>query len=1177
MMKQLLLLLLSLTLLSPPPARAEREIVPFRLLGENGLPDGNIRNIWQDSTGYIYLSGRYNIYRYDGYNYRMLTKAERESISIERKSRGNVAGNRFYDNLGNAVVLLPNGDIRYTDKHTKEQLQFNVVSPRMFLLTQRLMCTVITDRRGLIWVSTNGGGLVVYDRKKHTSQRYSAASSSLLDTDYIVFMTEDRDGNIWLSGEHHGVICLNIRERNYEVLDVNTTQTEKGNEVRMLCRLSDGRILVADMNGMLRQSVDELQTLQTLVAGGENYIAACLDNEGRLWLGSRLNGLNIDGQHYGEGRIDCILSDSKGRMWVCGLRNGLSLVSLRDGKYTSRPFLKDINDLDPRVMLEDRQGQIWVGTRQGLYVFRPDEIIRNPKAYKKVLPHQVMCLCLSGKQHVWAGTAGQGVFYSEKPSPTANTPFTQIAMKHGLANDNVQFVVEDAKHNLIVGTENGCSFIKPSRRQIYNLFFNDSRLRNICGERCAVLLKDGRMALGTYDDIVITGEMLGNQKKNHPVRLTRIMVNGNDSRGVDMNNLSHDKNSLTFVFSNLAYGDRQLTFYTCRLEGHDREWIDMGRDHEITYKDLPPGRYTLYVKSREMAGDGESQLLLNIRILPPWWATWWAYLIYIITAIAVGYGTYRQLHRVNKLRRAVAVERELTAYKLKFFTNISHEFRTPLTLIQGSMDKLNQLPDVSSSVRAPLSTMQRNVDRMLRLINQLLEFRRMQNNRLSLSLEKTEIVAFVYNIVQTFHDAAEQNVTLTFTPSMKSLDVYIDRGFIDKAVYNLLSNAFKYTPKGGSVAVKLRLKDERLVIVVEDTGVGVPEEMREKIFDRFLHGQINRDSLGIGLDLTAELIRTHHGIIRCEDREGGGSVFTIELPTDKGVYDDKDFLKGGTVEKNAGDNERQGFAEQVREAMPEPMNSHCVLVVEDDPEITAYLKQELGRYFNVETAGNGKEALEMLSFTDCQLIITDVMMPQMNGYELLRHLRKDDRTRHLPVVMLTALGSEDQYFKGLDAGADAYITKPFSLPLLLLQCRNLLRRDDSVKESMVKDEQPFKQKAPEIITDERDQKLLAQLMMYVDSHLADPNLGVDRFAESMGYGRTTFYQKLKALIGQTPNEYIKERRLQRAAELLKDERVTVAEVAYQVGMSTPQYLSTIFKKRFGVTPTQYQKGKNSED
>lgn len=1199
-MKRLLIALLYMT--ATTALHAESEIVAFHLTSEQGLPDNNIQRIAQDSAGYIYLLGRYATYRYDGYEFRTLSAGERQAVVPPKIPRGDVVGARFTDNKGNAVCLLADGSLSYTDTSSGLTHTFSVVEPRLFQLTQRLKCTVITDRRGLVWVSTNGSGLRIYDPKTgHLQVITRNHPRHLINTDHIISMMEDRDGNIWLSGEYHGISCLRVRERNYEVIDINTTHAEKGSEVRMLQRMSDGRILMADMVGSVSVSADELQTICQLPTDGRNYISACIDGRGRLWLGSRDNGLYIDGHHYGTGRVDCIVKDQKGRMWTCGLRGDVKACTLTaDGSYTERTFLDDIGELDPRVMLVDHRGDLWIGSRLGLFVCSPDSLTGNPKSYRQVMDCQVMCLYESSEQYIWVGTAGHGAFYGAGRQHRASQ-FTQLTTREGLSNDVVQLISETPQQHLCIGTEDGLSFVDPFKRQIHNLFFTDSRLRNIFTERSVVKLADGRMAFGSMDGIVVTDTLAeADEAAGHPLLITGLEINGTpmgemgdgqpydgDVSTIEQLELSHNENSLTFTFSNLDYGGQRLTSYECWLEGYDRDWVNLRTQNMTSYKNLRPGTYVLHVRCSEVAGrpsDAEAKLV--IRILPPWWQTWWAYLAYIIVAMVMATAIIRQVRHTAKLRQAVAVEKQLTDYKLKFFTNISHEFRTPLTLIQGSMDKLKRLPDAPSAVRTPLSNMQRNVDRMLRLINQLLEFRRMQNNKLSLALEETDIINFVYNICQGFHDTAEQKrIALSFIPAIKSYTMFIDRGFIDKAVYNLLSNAFKYTPSGGSVTVRVKVEDGRLKVIVADTGVGVPEDMREKIFDRFQRGQIERDSLGIGLDLTAELIRTHHGTIRCEENPGGGSIFTIELPADKSVYDENDFLKTEHTTLNEQTVERQGFTEQVRETLAAPMNDHRILVVEDDAEIADFLKQELGKYFHVETASDGEEAVGNSSlFTHhFSLIITDAMMPRMNGFELIRRLRKDEHTRHLPVIMLTALDAEEQQMKGMEVGADAYITKPFSMPLLIMQVRNLLQRSEDLQKATERQQEannPVDEgtkvkkalAAAQVIVDERDQKLLLQLSVWVDSHLASPDLSVDKFAEDMGYGRTNFYAKLKALTGQTPNEYIKERRLQRAYELLADERVTVAEAAYQVGMATPQYLSTTFKKRFGITPTQYQKG-----
>ena len=1216
------LLLLLTTILLTTTLHARDEIVSIKLSSQNGLPDNSVRYMQQAPSGQLLLMMRYAAYSYDGYSYRRLPQADFERLKEASLRDHSLDKEHDRDNLGNHVVMDGNA-LLYTDAKTGEQIRLNVLASGWEKLTNNLKCRVVTDREGRIWVSLNGDGLYVYNRQTRQLRHISEDDGSgLIDTDYLVYMTIDRDGRIWIAEHHYGLVCLQTVNQGYEVVMPPTdTKKERATEIRMMSRLADGRIVLSNNAGVVMQADSMLQHIVPLPSDGENYISASLDANGRLWLGSRVNGVCVDGRHYGEGRIDCILRDRSGRMWICGLNRPVAQVALDgDGRFSEQTFFTDIDKLQARMMVEDHRGDIWLATEKGLYVFRPDELLRNPKAYTQVCPEPVRCLFEDSRHMLWAGTLVSGVLMGDN-AKTRPATFSRLDRNGGLAGDVIQMIGEDGRHCICIATQTGCSVYRVETGRARTLFITDHQLRNYYEENSQALLADGRLAMGTLDGIVVLeSDAISVAKSAHGIAVTSIYVNGEEMASVDQ--LKHNQNTLTFYVSNFNFPELQQTDYSFLLEGYDRDWSAPSPLNQTSYRNLPPGRYTLHVKAREAGGQWGPESLTQVVISPPLWATWWAYLIYIVVAVVVAYTLYRHLRHLNALNQAVAVEKQLTEYKLKFFTNISHEFRTPLTLIQGSMDKLHQLPETPASARQPLSSMQRNVDRLLRLINQLLEFRRMQNNKLQLSLEETDVVSFVYNICQTFHDTAEQQkIALSFVPSMKSYTMFLDRGFVDKAVYNLLSNAFKYTPKGGSVTVKIRslgVQEFRSVdnrpddnnsanelsskllnsstpkllrIEVTDTGVGVPEDQREKIFDRFQRGQIGRDSLGIGLDLTAELIRTHHGTIRCEANPAGGSIFTITLPTDKSVYNERDFLSDKAPRREEQTDERRGFTEAVHETQVEPMNDHRVLIVEDDAEIRSYLQHELGRYFTVETASDGEEALEKIengkmkmenapadehlqpSIFNFQLIISDVLMPRMNGYELLRRLRQNAKTRHLPVIMLTALDAEDQQLKGLDAGADAYITKPFSLQLLLLQCRNLLQRGDRMKDAFAKTEKPSKQLAPEIITEERDHKLLAQLAMWVDSHLASPELSVDKFAEDMGYGRTTFYTKLKALTGQTPNEYIKERRLQRAAELLKDDHVTVSEVAYQVGMGTPQYLSTIFKKRFGITPSQYQKGK----
>lgn len=1206
--KLLFLLLLLSTALSS--ATAENEIIAFRLTSQNGLPDNYIRKIEQDSLGYLYMRGRYGIYKYDGYHFRELSKEESKLVPKSKVSAGNVPGASFKDNLGNPMTLTADGDLVYVDLRTRQTFKIHIVAPSRYRLTNRLKCIVITDKRGLVWISTNGDGLFIYNKATGGLRHLTKDSpDQLLPTNYFVHMMEDRDGNIWLCSEYVGIVRMQVHQQRYSVINLDAGGDDKGNDARMLTRLGDGTILISNLTGRMWVSDDNLNTMRGFDTGS-NYISACLDNRHRLWLGSRENGVMVDGKRYGKKRTDCIVMDNKGRMWTCGLKGCLKLVSIDGGRYTERRFLQEIDDLDPRVIIVDHRGDLWLGTKKGLFVIDPDKILKNPRSYTKVCDYEVMCIYETSDKQLWFGTVGHGAFYGDN-SKTVARKFDNIAKREGLANNVVQFVSEDDRQNICIGTERGITILNRKTKKAFNLFFTNDMLRNICNERCVVRLPGGRMAFGTYDGIVVTSPsaLLHTGNKHHNLVMTGFNVNGmpladfvkydGDISQLKEITLAHDQNSIEASFSNFDYGDNGLTTYQCRLDGYDNDWVVLGDGNTAIYKKLKPGNYTLHVRSFDVNGSvEEAQMSVKIKVRSPWWVSWWAILIYVAIAATAGFFLYRHLLEIYRLRRDIAVERKLTDYKLRFFTNISHEFRTPLTLIEVAMEKIKNSKAIPADMRQPVSNMQRSVERMMRLINQLLEFRKMQNNKLSLSLQKTDIVPMLRDIFMNFHDIAEsRNINYVFTTSEKSIVLYVDRGHIDKIVYNLLSNAFKYTPKNGSVELRVKREESNskgsnggndsslithhssLKIIVADTGIGVAKDKQAELFSRYATGKVSPDSIGIGLNLTQELVRVHHGDISYRNNTPQGSVFTVVLPMDESAYQPDDFLKTNTALSDDNQPVQSQQEESYREMLPEPMNDKTVLIVEDNVDVAEMLNRELGRYFTIRIANDGEEALQTLRSKqpDVDLVVSDVMMPRMNGFELTKAIRADKELQHLPVVLLTALDSEAKQERGMNVGADAYVTKPFSLRLLIAKCCSLLEQRERLKAAYATMPQQIRETLPEVIREEKDKKFLDQLDMYIQTHIDDQTMTVDTIAESFRMGRTSFYNKVRNLKGITPNEYLREARLNAAAQILREEDANVSEVCYRVGFGNPQYFATSFKKKYGMTPKEYQKGKKSKE
>ncbi|MBQ5393709.1 MAG: response regulator, partial [Alistipes sp.] len=595
--------------------------------------------------------------------------------------------------------------------------------------------------------------------------------------------------------------------------------------------------------------------------------------------------------------------------------------------------------------------------------------------------------------------------------------------------------------------------------------------------------------------------------------------------------------------------------------------------------------YLLRVKACNRVGHwNDEEAVLKIVIVPPFWKTTWAFVIYALLIGAILYFAFRLMQKFNTLRNRIAVEKQLTEYKLVFFTNISHEFRTPLTLIQGALEKIQRRGKVPKEMTDSVKVMEKSTNRLLRLINQLLEFRKMQNNKLALSLEQTDVVAFLYEIFLSFNDAAEsQRMNFKFLPSKPSYKMFIDKGYLDKITYNLLSNAFKYTPNGGTVCFSVEVNEtsKQLIITVSDTGVGIPKEKQHELFKRFMQSSFSGSSVGVGLHLTHELVNVHKGTITFRENESGGSIFTVTLPTDTSLYEEKDFLvvHNALLQKeelatppSTEENSEEEEAELVLPA--EPLNTRKVLIIEDDNDVRAMLKEEVGQYFEVETASDGLSGLERARTYDADLIICDVLMPGMTGFELTRKLKNDFDTSHIPIILLTAMSSPESHLNAVESGADSFITKPFSLKLLLTRAFKLIEQRDKLREKFSHDPNMMR---PAICTSDKDKEFADKLQRIMEQQIGNAEFTIDEFASMMGLGRTVFYRKTRGVTGYAPNEYIRIVRMKKAAELLRENRYKVAEVSYQVGINDPFYFSKCFKRQFGVSPSAYVRGREEGD
>lgn len=1259
----------------------------------NGLPDNNVRCVYQDRYGFIWMGTLNGLYRYDGYRYVLFRKTATGNNSLMGSNKiNNIVGwkdgmfvlchsDRFYScydtwsgqfveladstirdkhynrtDIGRDSVLVlygtnsadhlvidrreghtlnrlvrkpyvasrPHNVIRtggktvtidkgfnlcLTDDRTGHTDRYALVPAYLLRQTDDLKIKMVAGRDGLVWVATYGNGLFVLDVADNELTHITADKGAVIRSNYINNIYEDGQGNVWVCQEHFGVSCVTVVKDITQVIRIQPGVSDmRSKQIRALRRIGPDEIFAANNFGYACITDNNLMNVRTLDTGGRNLLSACRDAEGRLWAGSRKDGLCIysdrtylggrwfrhdktDGTSICDNRIDCIVRDRSDRMWICSFHGGLDLaVADGNGDWHFRHFIKEMERLQAAIV--DHRGWIWVAAGNGLYCFDPDKLQRDGKAYRRFTFYddgrqqcEAVCVKEDSRHRIWAGTSGYGLYRADNDGK--EPVFENINKSHGLSNNMVRFIVEDNGHNVWAGTENGCTIFAADGS--LHAMHADDGLQDFCNENAAAVLDGNRLAIGSLDGIVVTkaDEWIRNSKPRQKPVITDVYVNGEsirDSYWEDRErqafpalrelNLSHRQNTIRIMFSALAFGDNAPVAYQYRLDGHDNGWSEVQYTGYASYRDLPPGRYVLYVRTVDgMGNTNDNECRLDILISPHWTGTWWARLLFVLIVGGIVAVSVRHLYQIYALRRRIAIEKQMNEYKLRFFTDISHEFRTPLTLMKNSIDHIVDDIVVSGDMRQSLNVMKRSVDRMMRLINQLLEFRKMQNGKLSLRLVECNVVSLLYNIWQDFYYLKEKrNISYQFEHNRKSHVMFTDKGHIDKIAYNLLSNAFKYTPAGGSITLRVDVTATDLEISVKDSGVGISMEQQQRMFERYEHGRYATDSAGIGLNLTYELVRMLKGSIEYEPNPEGGSVFIVRLPLDSSVYPRECFVKEETsLACRHEDEQRRGFEQEYSVMKPLPMNDRTVMVVEDDDDLRAYMEHSLSTYYNIMTAADGEKAIALLQERVPDLVISDVMMPHVNGFELVKYIRKTPQYMYLPIILLTVMDTEEKHFKGLELGADDYMPKPFSMSMLVARTSNLIHQRDNLRiafsGSVVE-----KATAPKIITEERDRKLMDVIDSWIDSHLSDPNMTLEMLYEKLGYGRSKFFAKFNSLTGKTPREYIRERKLNKAAEMLRNDEMTISEVAYKLGFSTPQYLSTCFKAYFGMTPSQYQKG-----
>ena len=1118
-------------------------------------------------------------------------------------------GRTLGDDDGNVLIFNDNGRVVYYDSEMNRFFSVDSGSEagQNFGTTRY---GFVRSEDGKVWISTHGNGLLSLDIREGKTKRYSLGDRY---SDIIMCILEDRSGNIWLGTEYSGLVRLMPMDAVASYIHFGSGRDSGyADMVRMVDVSQEEGVWLCTRDGRVHVYSDDLSDRIRTEAFPDAVYSMCEDTAGVKWIGTRGSGLYAGGTRYRHDRksseslssdnVFSIVMDRSGRMWIATFGGGLNLaVRNASGDLGFRKFFTDnYGRRRTRAVMEDRHGMMWLATSDGLLLFDPDSLVADPSSYKvfdteggMLASDEVRALKEDSRGRIWIAETGQGFCICERKD--TSFVFRHYSTDDGLVSGQVQGFAEDRDSNMWITTEYGVSCMDHESGRFRNFMLSNDIQSNTCLDNCTAILEDGRLLFGTNAGLAIVDPemVLSHDDKVKPVVFTGFKVDGVEVAPSAEDSpmpvsvtyspdivLSYDRNSFSVAYSTLDF--LPDVRYSSILEGYDSEWSIPSKLDFVTYRDVPPGRYTLSVRSVDAAGRwSEDTASLNIRVKPPFYASAAAWVLYVSIVLALLWLSFRILRKMNSLRNAAEVEKQVTEYKLVFFTNVSHEFRTPLTLILNSLDRLKSLPSLRPETERTIRTMETGTQRLLRLVNQLIEFRKLQTGKFQLKIQKTEAVGFLKSIYDTFEGSAQdKKIDYSFTSNVDSAEVYIDRGDVDKIVYNLISNALKYTPQGGKVNFIVNADADltQLVLKVADTGIGIPAEKRSRLFTRFMSDAGSESSMGIGLNLTKSLVQADKGDIWFEENPGGGSVFTVVLPVCRSAFAPEEIVEtDGSADVNPG----YGGLEPGPVSIPDqdtrektivrqsPLNNRKVLVIEDDNDIRRLIAEELSSYFHVLDAPDGETGLKILAKEkDIEIVVCDVLMPGMSGYEVTKKIKENFDTCHIPVILLTALSAEEKQMEGFNSGADAYITKPFRPDYVLMRIRNLLEQRNRLREKFSND---LSLKADSICTNERDKEFMDRISAVLDKQLANPDFSMDDFASRMNMGRSSFYAKVHSITGYSPNKYIRILRLKKAAELLMTGEYNSSEVAFMVGIQDPSYFSKSFKEQFGMTPKAWQK------
>ncbi len=1058
-----------------------------------------------------------------------------------------------------------------------------------------MMHAAFSDKQGNLWLCSRSNGLekIIFENDYFQTMYLNQNTHSTVSNN-VRAIFEDADKNMWISSKD-GYIRVYDNERKL---------------LGYVCE--DGRIgNQTPLKGIAYCITQDKQKNMWIATKGEGIYRAVKNSSGQDLSFQITHYRNDPGDIYSLSNDDVytIFQDRKGRIWIGTYGGGLNLIENTDkGKIrfiNHRNKLKNYpieSGYQVRVVDEDKFGNICVGTTIGLIMFSPDFESAEDIQYKRfsrtsgekesLSANDIFYVCTTKKGETFLATYGGGINKIEETDENGfPLQFKAYTKANGLPSNVILSMMEDDEGSIWIASENNLSRFNPDK-EIFETFGDIKRLMHgqTFSEASICYSHLGKMIFGLSKGIISFDlKQIRHNVSTPPMALVqfrlfnKLVPIGEKSsplkQHIDYTKsliLTHKQNFFSIEYAALDYTDPEDILYAYKLDGFDEDWVYVQKQRIANYTNLPKGKYTFRVKSTNSDGVWvDNERTLSIEVLPSFWETTWAYFLYLIAFVLLVLVSVRILFVIYRLKDKVELEHEQAEMKLRFFTDISHEIRTPLTMVVSPIEYMLHDQNTPPEIKKQLNLVSQNTNRMLRMVNQILDLRKIQHQQMT--IQEIEISPFVKDICGNFEKTArDKNIHFQFIDQAKDEKIWIDKDFVEKIVYNLLSNAFKYTSPGKSIQISVIKDNNSISIQIKDEGVGITREKQKSLFNRFasFNEDKSKPSSGIGLSIVKELAEKLHAKVLVESEPDKGSCFTIVFKTGLSHYDkDTNFLlvQKENSKQETTSQENESYEELEENTMATP-SKPIVLIVEDDNDLRNFLKTILAADYKVYTATDGLDGYDKALELVPDFIVSDIMMPRMDGVQLLQQIKTHVNTSHIPFILLTAKSNIESKLEGLSYGADDYITKPFNVPYFRARIENLLqqrrRLQEIYKSELVPGHTESITNIPQITSS--DEAFMTKIMHAIEENMNNEDFFVEDLVSVAGMSRTVFFRKIKSMTGLAPVEFIRDIKIKRAAQIISTGQFSIKETSYMVGISDTKYFSKCFKKKYGVTPVEYK-------